>query len=248
VNLLKNSIGVEQVQALTVIHKEHPTLNSLCGNSGDETELDMSGTMKGAEDAIMLAAEIIDNKALTSLTLKDNKLLTPEAGKVLSDMLAANTVLKELDVSSNNWEERRQMKGDGPGFAKELAVGISDNGTLSIANVLSNHIGKKMLSKLQEIMRSKPNLVSLCGISDDATEANLSGLNMDTDDAIIVASELPDKSALTKLIFGGDGEVRDDKGQRTKAVPATLGVGMTEANFSITRALQQVEPSLSLLG
>jgi hypothetical protein len=64
---------------------------------------------------------------------------------------------------------------------------------------MGNRIGKEMLSNLQEIMRSKPNLVSLCGITDDATEADLSGLNMDADDAIILASELPDKRALTLL-------------------------------------------------
>jgi hypothetical protein len=64
---------------------------------------------------------------------------------------------------------------------------------------MGNIIGKEMLSKLQEIMRSKPNLVSLCGIADDATEADLSGLGMDADDAIILASELPDKGALTSL-------------------------------------------------
>jgi hypothetical protein len=48
-------------------------------------------------------------------------------------------------------------------------------------------------------MCSKPNLVSLCGIGDDATEADLSGLGMDADDAAILASELPDKGALAKL-------------------------------------------------
>jgi hypothetical protein len=70
---------------------------------------------------------------LSSLVLKDNRLLTAEAGKVLSDMLAANTVLKVLDLSSNNWMKYGHMgdlMGDGPGFAKELAVGISDNGAL----------------------------------------------------------------------------------------------------------------------
>jgi hypothetical protein len=57
-----------------IILKEHSTLKSLCGNNGDETELDMSGKMKGAEDAIMLAAEIIDNGALTSLNLSSNNI------------------------------------------------------------------------------------------------------------------------------------------------------------------------------
>jgi hypothetical protein len=67
VNLLKNEMGTDQAKALVSILKEHPTLKSLCGNKGDETELDMSGKMKGAADAIMLVPEIIDNGALSVL-------------------------------------------------------------------------------------------------------------------------------------------------------------------------------------
>jgi hypothetical protein len=74
-----------------------------------------------------------------------------------------------------------------------------DMRALSVANLMGNGIGKEQLAKLQEIMRSKPNLVSLCGIADDATEADLSGLRMDADDAIVLASELPDKGAMTSL-------------------------------------------------
>jgi hypothetical protein len=78
-------------------------------------------------------------------------------------------------------------------------------GALSIANVMGNCIGKEVRSKLQEIMRSKPNLVSLCGIADDATEADLSGLSMDADGAIILVSELPDKRALASLNMSANG-------------------------------------------
>jgi hypothetical protein len=53
-------------------------------------------------------------------------------------------------------------------------------------------------------MRSKPNLISLCGIADDATEADLSGLGMDADDASILASELPDKRALFSVDVGNN--------------------------------------------
>jgi hypothetical protein len=74
VNLLKNDIGVAQAEDLISILKDHPTLKSLCGNTGNETALDMSGKMNGAADAIMLVAEIIDNGALTSLNISDNNL------------------------------------------------------------------------------------------------------------------------------------------------------------------------------
>jgi hypothetical protein len=74
VNLLKNNIGVAQAEGLVRILKEHPTLKSLCGNTGNETELNMSGKMYGAADAILLVPEIIDNGALTSLNLASNSI------------------------------------------------------------------------------------------------------------------------------------------------------------------------------
>ena len=70
---------------------------------------------------------------MTSLNVSSNKLLTKEAGKALSDALA-NSTLKELDVSSNNWRRSGSAgpwMGDGSGFASELAVGLSTNGALA---------------------------------------------------------------------------------------------------------------------
>ena len=65
--------------------------------------------------------------------------------------------------------------------------------------MMGNKIGKEQLSKLQEVMHAHPGLISLCGIADDATEANLSGLRMDTDDVVVLADELPAKEAMTSL-------------------------------------------------
>ena len=77
-------------------------------------------------------------------------------------------------------------------------------------NMMGNKIGKEQLSKLQEMVQAHPTLVSLCGIADDATEANLSGLGMDADDTVVLADELPAKGALTSLdlshnYFGPEG-------------------------------------------
>ena len=79
VNILNNKIGAEQAQNLVTILQEHPTLKSLCGNKGDETELDMSGKEMGADGAIMLAPEIVANGALTSLDISSNN-IAPYAG------------------------------------------------------------------------------------------------------------------------------------------------------------------------
>jgi hypothetical protein len=144
---------------------------------------------------IAIADAIPDMRALTLLNMSANGLKGAEAGKALGDAIAANPVLKDLDISGGEYYPQKCDVA----FVQTFSVGLRDNRALSIANVMGNHIGKEMLSKLQEIMRSKPNLVSLCGIADDATEADLSGLDMDADDAIILASELPDKRAISSL-------------------------------------------------
>ena len=61
-------------QARTLAALLGATLRSLCGNAGDETHLDMSREMGGCPDAVMLAAEIRNNQALTSLDVSENEL------------------------------------------------------------------------------------------------------------------------------------------------------------------------------
>ena len=93
-NLLNNKIGVEQAQNLATIFKEHASLKSLCGNKGDETELDMSGKKMGADGAIMLAPEIVANGALTSLDIS-KCMLTGKYGGDMSGIEALAAAIPE---------------------------------------------------------------------------------------------------------------------------------------------------------
>jgi Ran GTPase-activating protein (RanGAP) involved in mRNA processing and transport len=144
-------------------------------------------------------------EAMTVLDVSKNQLWA-QGLKHLAEALAHNQTLTELDISENSATENDTCLGDMSGI-NALANAIPDMEALSIANVMgnsttTNSIGKEQLAKLQEIMRSKPNLVSLCGIADDATEADLSGLGMGADDAIFLASELHGKGAMTSLHAG----------------------------------------------
>jgi hypothetical protein len=94
VNLLENDILMEQAEALANVIKEHPTLKSLCGNSGEEMELDMSGKKIGADGAIMLAPEIAGNGALSKFVFSAPRLIQMEAS-----MTDANFSGKEIGVS-----------------------------------------------------------------------------------------------------------------------------------------------------
>jgi hypothetical protein len=90
--------------------KEHPTLKSLCGNKGNETELDMSGKMNSPEDAIMLAAEIVDNGVLTSLDISNNdlgELVLPE------EWTKGHGAYYPYDVEYTHADGRKQMENPG---------------------------------------------------------------------------------------------------------------------------------------
>jgi hypothetical protein len=77
-------------------------------------------------------------RALSKLVMRQNNIHGAEAGKAFADMLARNTVLKELDLSSQKFG----TYGDAldAAFAKEFAAGISDNGTLSSLNLARNNM------------------------------------------------------------------------------------------------------------
>jgi hypothetical protein len=83
-NILKNNIG-EQAQALIKIKHEKKMI-TLCGLKCDETELNLSGKMRGAADALVLADEIKDMGSLVSLSLAENG-LGVEGAKHIAEVL-----------------------------------------------------------------------------------------------------------------------------------------------------------------
>jgi Leucine-rich repeat (LRR) protein len=111
------------------------------------TSADFSNKHIGAGGAMIVAAWIShkDKGTMLVLSLKENGLGTTEAGKVLGEMLKANSVLKELDLSSNY--VRPDYGGDAPGFAQELAVGIKDNAALSCPTGNNHFQAKKRFLK-----------------------------------------------------------------------------------------------------
>ena len=110
-------------------------------------------------------------RALTSLNISANSMATKEAGKALADALAANSVLKELNVANNlDGETILYTKTDGPAFAQELAIGLSTNGALETIT-----FGNKQAVTMKTIM----------------TEANFSGTQLGAAGAIVVAAFLP---------------------------------------------------------
>jgi hypothetical protein len=121
VNLLKNYIPVEQAQEFVKIKESMQNLQTLCGLTMEETELDLSGQRLIAGDAVLIASDIPDMGSLSSLILKGNHLANRAAGAALGSMLKTCTSLTALDVSENSYYEC-----NGPGFASEIASGLKD--------------------------------------------------------------------------------------------------------------------------
>ena len=91
--------------------------------------------------------------------MRQNDIYGAEAGKAFADMLAQNTVLKELDLSSQKYETSSTYGNalDAAYFAKELSVGISGNGALHCVD------GTRYQSK-KSFMRST-NVCCHCGLN-----------------------------------------------------------------------------------
>jgi hypothetical protein len=74
INLLKNSIPVEQAQKLVKIMQAKEKLTTLCGLSKEETELNFSDQYLGAGDVVLIANDISEMNALTKLDISENDL------------------------------------------------------------------------------------------------------------------------------------------------------------------------------
>jgi hypothetical protein len=196
VNLLSNDIGVEQAGALMIILKEHPTLKSLCGNKGGETELDMSGKMKGAEDAIMLAAEIVDNEAMTKLDISDND-MRADGCKAVAGALKGKNTLTELNIASND-----MTYGSGWGDMSAiitLADAIPDMRALTSLNLSGNKLGTFVSPGGWS---SEPGDAWKYRHADGRkTNTKPEGEKFKSEGIIAIADAIPDMGAMTSLNF-----------------------------------------------
>ena len=138
--------------------------------------------------------------ALVKLNMSHNNFYETEAGKALGDMLAANTVLKELDVSKCAMQN--------PESVEAFAHGLSANGALASVNILANDIGGEQANALIEILKSKDTLKTLCGFSGNETELDLSGKRLSAGCGVLVANEVRDNGALTSLNISDNKIVR----------------------------------------
>ena len=95
------------------------------------------------EGTIAIANAIKNIETLETLFMAFNTLCTKEAGLALEAMLKSNSSLTQLDVSINS--DLSADGRDGIGFARGIAKGIKNNGTMTSLNLSDNFLGELVL-------------------------------------------------------------------------------------------------------
>jgi hypothetical protein len=127
--------------------------------------------------------------------MRQNDIHGAEAGKAFSNMLAQNTVLIELDLSSQNVYGHTLDAA----FAKELAVGIIDNGALMSLDISKNNVHTEGTKLLAETLKSNQIMTALNISSNNMT---YNGNNKDYGDMsgiAALADAMPGMRAMTSL-------------------------------------------------
>jgi hypothetical protein len=131
------------------------------------------------------------------LSLKSNY-LSADGGILLAEGLKGNSVITELDISSNYLGVDSDYEPEMSGVIA-LADVIPDMRALSSANLLKNHIPVEQAQELVKTMRAKQNLTTLCGLSGKETGLDFSGQDLEAGDAVLIANDIKDNGAMTKF-------------------------------------------------
>jgi hypothetical protein len=161
-NLLWNSISVEQAQELVKIMRAKENLTTLCGLSREETELDFSGqhlpvfrvfsalsSQKqhgrhlGAGDAVLIANNIRDMTALSSLTFSGEPY--DKDGQFVHDAVTITAAMTDADFSGKHLGS--------PGAIILAAWLSSDKGGLSSLDLTDNMLGERDMTTISCVLK-----------------------------------------------------------------------------------------------
>jgi Ran GTPase-activating protein (RanGAP) involved in mRNA processing and transport len=228
VNLLHNTFGVEQAQALVEIKQSHPNLKTLCGFTLHETELDLSQQYLQAEDAILLSSDIPSMESLSSVNLLRNRFGVEQA-KALVKIKQSKPTLKtlcgftlhetELNLSQQflRAEDAILLSSDIPFMRSLSKLDISDNYFHSIHN--DSQGSEEFIEPIATMLKTNTSI----------TELNISNNNLNANAARIFSEAIRDNGSLSKLIFNGG--VNGYRGWK-EGGRFTIDTTMTEADFS----------------
>jgi Ran GTPase-activating protein (RanGAP) involved in mRNA processing and transport len=167
----------------------------------DESTLCAGFGQKGAKH-IANALQSSDMRAMTKLNISKN-CLTSEGGRALAVGLKGNQVMTELNIASNSLtlNDHGSAYDDMSGVAA-VANTISGMGSLTSLHVGENNIPEKEMREIMAIALHMDSMKILCGVpfkDKTLTELDVSGKNLGTEGALVIAEYLEGNGALIKL-------------------------------------------------
>jgi Ran GTPase-activating protein (RanGAP) involved in mRNA processing and transport len=162
-------------------------------------DLDLSNNQCGVDFIQAFSRGLRNNAAMHTLLLSKNNLMTKEAGKALSGILAANTSLKRLDISDNF--NQCKAATDSLGFTRELSIGLISNSSLeSLALAMNGILNRETGQVLSEMLAVNSSLTELSVSHNYATTKEDDGRGF----ASALSSGLHSNSSLTSVDLGGN--------------------------------------------
>jgi hypothetical protein len=104
---------------------------------------------------------------------------------------------------------------------------------LSSVNLLKSSIGVEQALAIVKIKEAKPNLKTLCGFALEETEVDMSKQGLLPEDAILLASDIPDMRSLSKLDLSGNSIGDMDGEPGVKAIAEALKVNRAITEISL---------------
>jgi ribosomal protein L7Ae-like RNA K-turn-binding protein len=152
-NLLGNYIPVEQAQELVKIMQAKEKLTTLCGLSKEETELDFSDQNLGAGDAVLIANDISDMGAISSVNLLRNDGIPIEQAQELVKIMQSKEKLTTLCGLSKE-ETELDFSGQylGAGDAVLIANDISGMEAMTSLSLESNDLGVEGVKIIADVL------------------------------------------------------------------------------------------------
>jgi hypothetical protein len=221
VNLLKNRLPIEQAQELVKIMQSKEKLVTLCGLRKDETELDFSGQRLGAGDAVLIANDISDMGAISSVNLLRNKIPAEQAQELVKVMQAKEKLTTLCGLSRDETELDFSGQNLGAGDAVLIANDISDTRALSVLNLASNNLGELVLPEGWTATGYAYNDTKLFRHTDGREQK---GNPSKPEGVIAIANVIPDMEALTKLDISNNNIAQGQALQQITGCCSTKGI------------------------
>jgi Ran GTPase-activating protein (RanGAP) involved in mRNA processing and transport len=144
-------------------------------------------------------------RALLVLSLENNALFA-EGGKALAAGLKGNQVITHLNISNNDLGCNPSYGSDTSGITA-IADAIPDMRAMTSLDVGMNNIPEKEMEEIMTIAASMESMKVLCEVpikDKSLTKLDVSGKNLGTEGALVVAEYLRDNGALSMLSLKGN--------------------------------------------